>query len=88
MPASPKRCLQCTQSLAAQGGPHWQVASPARYLKVGVRFPMSYYTLIAEVVVVFAHHKGSHLSNGGDSESPLAHRAERRLLIAFYRGAL
>jgi hypothetical protein len=28
-------------------------------LKVGVRFPMSYYTLIAEVVEVFAHPKGA-----------------------------
>jgi hypothetical protein len=33
-------------------------------LKVGVRFPVSYYTLIAEVVAVFAHSQGSHLSNG------------------------
>jgi hypothetical protein len=33
-------------------------------LKVGVRFPMSYYTLITEVVAVFSHPKGSHLSHG------------------------
>jgi hypothetical protein len=35
-----------------------------KVLKVGVRFLMSYYTLIAAVVAVFAHPKGSHLSNG------------------------
>ena len=33
-------------------------------LKVGVRFPMRYYTLIAEVVAVFEPQKGSHLSDG------------------------
>jgi hypothetical protein len=35
-----------------------------KVLKVGVRFLMSYYTLIAEAVEVFAHPKGSHLPNG------------------------
>jgi hypothetical protein len=53
-------------------------------LKVGVRFPMSYYTLIAEVVAVFAHQKGSHLSNGVARQAHLP--IERRLLLAFYRG--
>ena len=33
-------------------------------LEVGIRFPMSYYTLITEVVEVFEHQKGSHLSDG------------------------
>jgi hypothetical protein len=35
-----------------------------KVLEVGVRFPMSYYTLIAEVVEVFEHQQGSHLSDG------------------------
>jgi hypothetical protein len=85
IPASPKRCPQCTQSLAAQGWPHWRVASLARYLKVGVRFPMSCYTLIAEVVAVLAYPKGSHLANGVARQAylPIA----RRLLLAFSRGA-
>jgi hypothetical protein len=29
--SAPKRCLKWTQSLAAQGGPHWKVASPVKY---------------------------------------------------------
>jgi hypothetical protein len=33
-------------------------------LKVGVRFPLCYDTLIAEVVEVFKHQQGSHFSNG------------------------
>jgi hypothetical protein len=31
MPSFPKQCLQWTRSLAAQGGPHWKVAYPAKY---------------------------------------------------------
>jgi hypothetical protein len=54
-------------------------------LKVGVRFPVSSYTLIAEVVAVFAHQKGSHLANGvaRQAHPPI----ERRLLRAFSRGS-
>ena len=63
MPFSPRRCLKWTRSLAAQGGPYWKVASPAKYW-IGIRSPMSYYTLITEVVEVFEHKKGSHLSDG------------------------
>jgi hypothetical protein len=54
-------------------------------LKVGVHFPMRSYTLIAEVVEVFAHPKGSHLANGvaRKAHPPI----ERRLLLAFSRGS-
>jgi hypothetical protein len=46
---------------------------------------MRYYTLIAEVVAVFAHQKGSHLANGvaRQAHPPI----ERRLLLAFSRGS-
>jgi hypothetical protein len=79
IPSSPNRCLKWIQSLAAQSGPHWKVASPAR------RCPMRYYTLIAEVVAVFAHQKGSHLSDGvaRQAHPPI----ERRPLLALSMGA-
>jgi hypothetical protein len=35
-----------------------------KVLIIGAFLPHSYYTLIAEVVAVFAHPKGSHLANG------------------------
>jgi hypothetical protein len=55
-------------------------------LKVGVRFPMRYYTLITEVVEVLEHPKGSHLSNG---VARRAHKPiERSLLLALSRGSL
>jgi hypothetical protein len=54
-------------------------------LKVGVRFPRSYDTLIAEVVKVFAHQKGSHLSKRVARQAhPLI---ARRLLLALSTGA-
>jgi hypothetical protein len=54
-------------------------------LTVGVRCPMSYYTLIAEVVEVLAHPKSSHLANGVARQ---AHPpVERRLLLALSRGS-
>jgi hypothetical protein len=58
----------------------------SKVLKVGVRFPMSYYTLIAEGVEVCAHQKSSHLSNGmaRQAHSPI----ERNFLLAFSRGVL
>jgi hypothetical protein len=45
---------------------------------------MSSYTLIAEVVEVFSHPKGSHLSKGvaRQAHPPI----ERRLLLSFSRG--
>jgi hypothetical protein len=54
-------------------------------LKVGVRCPMRYYTLIAEVVAVFAHQKGSHLSDGvaRQAHPPI----ERSLLLALSTGS-
>jgi hypothetical protein len=63
MPSSPKRCLKCTQSLAAQGWLHWKVAYLEKTV-VGVFLPYGYYALIAEVIKVFEHPKSCHLSNG------------------------
>jgi hypothetical protein len=48
--------------------------------------PHGSYTLIAEVVAVFAHPKGSHLADGVARQAhPII---ERKLLLAFSRGAL
>jgi hypothetical protein len=33
-------------------------------LKVGVRFPMRYYTFVAQIVEVLEHQQGSHLPDG------------------------
>jgi hypothetical protein len=55
-------------------------------LRVGVRCPMSYDTLIAEVVEVFVHQKDRHLSHGVARQAypPI----ERNCLLAFSREAL
>jgi hypothetical protein len=54
-------------------------------LKGGVRFPRSYDTLIAEVVKVFVHQKGSHLSKGVARQ--VHSLIARRLLLALSTGA-
>jgi hypothetical protein len=56
-----------------------------KVLVIEAFLPHSHYTLIAEVVEVFAHPKGSHLSNGvaRQAHKPIA----RRLLLALSTGA-
>jgi hypothetical protein len=51
-------------STSSTGWAPLESGPPGEVLKVGIRFPMSYDTLIAEVVEVFVHQKGSRLSNG------------------------
>jgi hypothetical protein len=57
----------------------------SKVLVIEAFLPHSHYTLIAEVVAVFAHPKGSHFANGVTRQAhpPI----ERRLLRAFSRGS-
>jgi hypothetical protein len=54
-------------------------------LKVGAFLPHGSYTLIAEVVAVFAHQKGSHLANGVGRQ---AHPISKMAASSFVQGSM